>query len=397
MQSKSYLYILIIFITTVCLNKLAFAEISLTRDSIILFMAGDVMTGRGIDQVLPYPGDPRLYEPYVKDARDYVEMAEVVNGSIQKPVQCHYIWGDALEVLEQVAPDVRLINLETSITSSNEYWPGKRVHYKMHPKNVSCLKEARIDFCSLANNHVLDWSYPGLTETLDSLKDVNIKISGAGENLQEAEQPVTISVEGKGRVIVLSYGLSSSGIPSSWAAKKDRPGVNLLRSLSGETVQHVKEQIDKIKQAGDIVIASIHWGSNWGYAVPQGHIDFAHQLIDDAGVDIIHGHSSHHARPLEVYKGKLIIYGSGDFITDYEGISGHDEYRDDLVLMYFAHIDPNSGKLIQLQMIPLQIKKFRLNRASEKDIVWLKNTFNREGKVLGTQIQLSEDNVLTIY
>ncbi|MCH8262746.1 MAG: CapA family protein, partial [Proteobacteria bacterium] len=199
---------------------------SSTRDPITLFMAGDVMTGRGIDQVLPYPGDPRLYEPYVKDAKDYVVLAEVRNGPIQKPVQCHYIWGDALEVLEQIAPDVRLINLETSITTSHEYWPDKGIHYKMHPKNVSCLKEARIDYCSVANNHLLDWGYPGLTETLDSLKGVNIKISGAGENLHEAEQPAIISVEGKGRVIVFSYGFSSSGIPPSWAAKKDRPGVN---------------------------------------------------------------------------------------------------------------------------------------------------------------------------
>jgi len=80
----------------------------------------------------------------------------------------------------------------------------------------------------------------------------------------------------------------------------------------------------------------------------------------------------------------------------YEGISGHDEYRDDLVLMYFASIDPTSGKLVQLQMIPMQIKQFRLNRASERDIVWLKDTLNREGRSLGTRIQLTEDNVLTL-
>ncbi len=396
-QSKSYLYILIILFNTACLNKMAFAEMSSTRKPITLFMAGDVMTGRGIDQVLPYPGDPRLYESYVKNARDYVVLAEVINGTIQKPVPCDYIWGDALEVLARVAPDVRLINLETSITTSHEYWPNKGIHYKMHPNNVSCLKEARIDYCSLANNHVLDWGYPGLTETLDSLKGVNIKISGAGENLQQAQQPAIISVEGKGRVIVFSYGFNSSGIASSWAAQRDRPGVNLLHSLSARTVRQVKDQIDKIKQADDIIIASIHWGSNWGYAVPQGHIDFAHRLIDDAGVDVIHGHSSHHARPLEVYKGKLIIYGSGDFINDYEGISEHDEYRSDLVLMYFANIEPSSGKLVQLQMIPLQIKKFRLNRASENDIIWMKDTFNRESKTLGTRIQLNEDNVLTLH
>ena len=58
------------------------AEMSSTRDPITLFMAGDVMTGRGIDQVLPYPGDPRLYEPYVKDAKDYVVLAKTCSMSI---------------------------------------------------------------------------------------------------------------------------------------------------------------------------------------------------------------------------------------------------------------------------------------------------------------------------
>jgi poly-gamma-glutamate capsule biosynthesis protein CapA/YwtB (metallophosphatase superfamily) len=397
LRSKSYFHILGLLFITVSLSTVTYAEKMSTSNNITLFMGGDVMTGRGIDQVLPYPGDPRLYEPYIIDARDYVELAEDVNGPIKKPVQCHYIWGDALQEWERMAPDVRLINLETSVTTSHEYWPDKGINYKMHPKNVACLLEAGIDYCSLANNHVLDWGYSGLTETLASLADSNIKVSGAGENLQEAEQAAVINVAGKGRVIVFSYGLNSSGIPAVWAAKKDKAGVNLLRSLSARTVRHIKKQIDEVKQAGDIVIASIHWGSNWGYAVPQAHIDFAHRLIDDAGVDIIYGHSSHHPKPLEVYKGKLVIYGSGDFINDYEGISGHEEHRADLMLMYFASIDLVSGKLLQLQMIPMQIKQFSLKRASARDSLWLKDTLDREGSSLGTRIRLTDDNVLSLH
>ena len=61
----------------------------------------------------------------------------------------------------------------------------------------------------------------------------------------------------------------------------------------------------------------------------------AHSLLDEAGVDVIHGHSSHHVKGIEVYKGKAILYGCGDFLTDYEGIQGYEEFRDDLVLMYF--------------------------------------------------------------
>ena len=51
-----------------------------------LFMCGDVMTGRGIDQVLPHPSDPVLYEPYIRDAGQYVELAEQRNGRIPRTV-----------------------------------------------------------------------------------------------------------------------------------------------------------------------------------------------------------------------------------------------------------------------------------------------------------------------
>jgi poly-gamma-glutamate capsule biosynthesis protein CapA/YwtB (metallophosphatase superfamily) len=66
---------------------------------------------------------------------------------------------------------------------------------------------------------------------------------------------------------------------------------------------------------------------------------------------------------IEVYKGKPILYGCGDFLNDYEGISGHEAYRGDLALMYFVSMDSASGNLLRLQMTPMQIKRFRLNRA----------------------------------
>ena len=83
------------------------------KDEVTLFLCGDVMTGRGIDQVLPHPSDPRLEEPYVRSARDYVALAEAAHGPIPKPVDFSYIWGTALETLQHVKPDTRIINLET--------------------------------------------------------------------------------------------------------------------------------------------------------------------------------------------------------------------------------------------------------------------------------------------
>jgi len=373
-----------------------YVQLSRTSNLITIFMCGDVMTGRGIDQVLPHPGDPIIHEPYVRSATGYVELAERTNGPISKPVSFSYLWGDALGVLERVNPDLRMINLETSITTSNDYWRGKGIHYRMHPKNIPCLTAAKIDYCSLANNHVLDWGYGGLAETLETLKHANINSAGAGQNLQEAEMPAVMEVEGKGRVIVFSYGLQSSGIPFSWAASEDSPGVNLLRSLSDPTVRHIKEQVDAVKQQRDIVVASIHWGSNWGYGIPSEQREFAHKLIDHACVDVIHGHSSHHVKGIEVHKERPIIYGSGDFLNDYEGISGYENFRDDLALMYFLSMDPSTGKLIHLHMTPIQIKHFRTNRASRVDALWLRDVLNKEGKKFGTRVEMNQDNTLTL-
>jgi poly-gamma-glutamate synthesis protein (capsule biosynthesis protein) len=373
------------------------SEKSISPDFLInIFMCGDVMIGRGIDQVLPHPSDPTLYEPYVKNAMAYVWLAEKINGPIPKPVNFSYIWGDAIPELERRAPDLRIINLETSITKSGDYLRDKDIHYRMNPENIPCITAAKIDCCSLANNHILDWGYSGLTETLETLKKADVKFSGAGKDIEEAEAPAFMEIWGKGRVIFFSFGSETSGIPISWAARKDKPGVNLLKNLSEKAVDAIKEKVKKIKGPKDIVVASIHWGTNWGYEVTGEQRKFAHKLIDDAYVDIIHGHSSHHIKGIEVYRNKLILYGCGDFINDYEGISGYEHFRGDLGLMYFASLTPSTGNLFSLQMIPTQIKRFRVNRASKTDTLWLKEVLNKEGKKFRTQVELNKADTLNL-
>jgi poly-gamma-glutamate synthesis protein (capsule biosynthesis protein) len=225
---------------------------------------------------------------------------------------------------------------------------------------------------------------------------MRIRSAGAGEDLKEAETPAVLEVMGKGRVILFSFGSKTSGIPLSWAASEERPGVNLLKDFSEKTVQDIKVKAQALKRQGDIVVASIHWGGNWGYEIPRGQREFAHQLIDEAGIDLIHGHSSHHVKGIEVYQGKLILYGSGDFLNDYEGISGHESFRDDLGLMYFPDVDPSTGKLLALKMTPTQIKRFRVNRASRSDALWLRDVLNREGREFRTRVELNKDFFLTL-
>jgi poly-gamma-glutamate synthesis protein (capsule biosynthesis protein) len=364
------------------------------RDGLVtLFLCGDVMTGRGVDQILPHPGDPRLRETYVRHAQTYVDLAEEVNGPIERPVDFAWPWGDALTALTAVAPDARVVNLETSITRSDDLAPGKAVHYRMSPENVPCLTAARPDACALANNHVLDFGRQGLEDTLRALAAAGIAAAGAGRDASEARRPAVVPVRGGGRVVVASSGTQSSGIPPAWAATRDRAGVDLLPDLSVATADELADRLRQVKRPGDIAVASIHWGTNWGYEVPAEHVGFAHRLID-RGVDVVHGHSSHHPRPIQVYRGKLILYGCGDFIDDYEGISGYEQYRDDLRLLYFASLEPETGRLVRLRMASMQARRMRLHRASREDVEHQCGVLNGIGHRFGSQVDLGGDGML---
>jgi len=362
---------------------------------IVLFLSGDVMTGRGIDQILPHPSDPVLYEPAMKSAKAYVQLTEEATGPISTPVDFAYIWGDALAELQHIAPDARIINLETAVTRSKN-WEDKGINYRMSPDNVACLTVAQIDCAVLANNHVLDWRTTGLVETVDALRKAGIKTAGASRTRTEAEAPAVLEVAGKGRILVFAYGSETSGVPWHWAVGEDTPGVNLLADFSDKTIAHIKARVQETKRPGDIVVVSLHWGGNWGYDIPPTRRKFAHQLIDEAGVDVIHGHSSPHVKGIEVYTDKLILYGCGDFLNDYEGISGREEYRGDLSLMYFAAVEPSTGHLASLRVTPMLTKHFRKQRASRADAEWLRDILSREDKKLGTRVELEKDNALTL-
>jgi poly-gamma-glutamate synthesis protein (capsule biosynthesis protein) len=310
--------------------------------SIRLFLAGDVMTGRGVDQILARPSAPELHEPYVTDAGEYVRLAEQVSGPVPRGVASDYIWGDALAEWERMTPAARVVNLETSITRRSEHEP-KGINYRMHPDNIGCLRAAHVDICILANNHALDYGPRGLIETLETLERADLRFVGAGRNRAEAARPV----------------------------------------------------VARLKLPGDVAVLSIHWGGNWGYDVPRQYINFAHRLVE-GGIDIVYGHSSHHVRPIEIYRGRLVLYGCGDFIDDYEGITGYERYRDDLVLMFFPTIGRQNGQLQTLEMTPLRIRHMRLNRASLADAEWICETVNTISRAFGTRVALTEHGALRL-
>jgi poly-gamma-glutamate synthesis protein (capsule biosynthesis protein) len=190
--------------------------------------------------------------------------------------------------------------------------------------------------------------------------------------------------------------MPTSGIPHSWAAGPDRSGVALVDAPNATAAADFADRLRRTARPDDIVVASVHWGPNWGYGVSRDEIRFAHALVD-AGADVVHGHSSHHPRPLEVYHDRLVLYGCGDLVDDYEGIGGYARYRDDLRLLYLVSVEPGTGRLTGLRMVPLQARRMRLDHASAEDTDWLRTVLDRcSRRDFGTRVETADDGTLTV-
>lgn len=359
-----------------------------------LCLAGDVMCGRGIDRIQRHPGDPLVHERWVRSAETYVELAEAVSGAIPRRVDPAYVWGDALDALARLRPDAVVANLETAVTDRGTPWQGKPIHYRMHPANAGVLTVAGIDIVSLANNHVLDWSRPGLEQTLDVVHAHGLRTVGAGRDAAEAWAPVTVDVAGM-RLVVAAVASPTAGVPAAWAAGADEPGVAYVPDFSDGSVALIAEALAQVQRPDDIVVLSIHWGPNWGHAIPTDRRRFAHAVIDVAGVDVVHGHSSHHPLGVEVHHGRLIVHGCGDLVTDYEGIGGHEGFRGELGGLWFVDLGP-TGALRGLTMVPTRLRRFRLTRPDADDVTWLADTMDAACRPLGTRMEVAPSGHLAL-
>lgn len=349
-----------------------------------LLLAGDVMLGRGVDQIMPHPCDPEIPDPRTRSALDFVYAAEGVNGTIPRPVEPDYIWGDALPYLQAPGPTLRLLNLETAITTAPRP-AAKRITYRMNPRNIAALRAFRPDCCALANNHLLDWGEAGLVETLETLDRAGLAHAGAGRDEAGAWRARCLPRPDGGRLVMLSIAEGSSGVPPAWAAGPARPGVARLEGSLDRRIARVAAAIGAVKRPGDFAIASIHWGDNWGFQVSRDQLAFARRAIEEAGVDLLHGHSSHHPRQMAVHRGKLILFGCGDLINDYEGIARHRDQRPDLVALYRVQLAGTA--LAAVEILPFRLRRFRLQRASAEEAAWLAARVNAHSGPFNTAWQ----------
>lgn len=290
------------------------------------------------------------------------------------------IWGNILPILQTA--DLRIANLETSITNHPKKWPDKAFNYRMHPENIPCLTTPGLHYCSLANNHILDYSAAGMYDTIASLNSAGIKCSGAGSDLASARTPALLQFRG-----VSMACFSFSDHYSYWAATDTKEGINWIDPGNwndqdrDKNVHEIKELIRPFREKVDLIGVSLHWGPNYRWDIPRSFVHFAHALIDDCGVDLIHGHSSHHIQGIEIYNKKPIFYGCGDFLDDY---AVDEEFRNDLGFLYMIDYDQNQKKWKKLKLFPTKIEHFQVNLAEGNDKKWLQTKIKSLCESFGT-------------
>ncbi|NLW40287.1 MAG: CapA family protein [Tissierellia bacterium] len=232
----------------------------------------------------------------------------MLDGSVRKVID-RYGYSYPWEGVEHYFRNSHLsvINLETSITDRGTIWPDKEYNFRSSYKNLDAMKKAGINIATLANNHVLDYGYDGLLDTLMYLEKSGIQYAGAGRNKEEALKGSIVEINGL-KVGIIAF---SRVIPHvDWYATNKRPG--LVGAYDGHTHDMMK-RIDDLKREVDILILSIHWGKERSSYPRAEEIAVAKKAID-RGVDIVMGHHPHVLQGIEIYKDKPIFYSLGNFV-----------------------------------------------------------------------------------
>jgi poly-gamma-glutamate capsule biosynthesis protein CapA/YwtB (metallophosphatase superfamily) len=300
---------------------------------ITLALTGDVMLGRGV--------------------------AEAVDRHLLRPEE---LWGDVMPHLE--ASDLRIINLECPLTDHERRWTRtpKRPHFRAPPSAIETLRAAKIDACSLANNHTVDFEERGLLDTIEHLEAAGIRHAGAGRNREEAATPTFLDVPAKRRIHRVAL-LAFTAIEPPFAAGADRPGTNYLPvSLEPEVLGRVERAVSAVREMGaDTVVFSNHWGPNWVQRPRDLFRRFARAVMD-RGVDVYYGHSAHVFQAVELYRGKPILYDTGDFIDDYPI---HPELRNDWSFLFRVSVE--GGSFERLELTPVKLRYARVGLATGEE------------------------------
>jgi poly-gamma-glutamate capsule biosynthesis protein CapA/YwtB (metallophosphatase superfamily) len=308
-----------------CFQPVVFITLKVDNNKLIIGLTGDIMMGRGVDLMINKKG-------------------------------YSYIWGNTLPLLQ--GTDLNIVNLETALTSSTSK-KVKTFNFKAGPDKVRSLTRGRVTVTNLANNHILDFSEEGLIDTIHTLNSAGIKYAGAGLDDEEAARPVMLN---RNEIIIGVLGFTDN--EPDWKAGPSCCGVNYIDVSVLKDRNRALLHITKLKKEADIVIVSIHWGPNRKEFPDYHFIDFAHEMAEQ-GADIIHGHSAHNFQGIEIYKHKLILYDTGDFVDDYrvDGFFKNDH-------SFFFRVEVSKRGITKLELFPVLISACQVNLSTAGDFKW---------------------------
>jgi poly-gamma-glutamate synthesis protein (capsule biosynthesis protein) len=229
--------------------------------------------------------------------------------------------------------DLTFAQLETTVSTRGAKVPNARLAMRAPPAMLTAAHAAGIGVMSFAGNHCLDYGYEAFFDTLEHAQQAGISLCGAGNDLQQALQPVFVHA-GALRVAVIA---ANSILPEGYAAGKDKAGCAPLRASTvyeqvepdqPGTPARIRTFADKgdlaalsravadAKRQADLVLVSIHWGIHMVPILIADYQREAARVLIEAGADAILGHHPHVLKGVEFHRGRPIFYSLGNFAIE---------------------------------------------------------------------------------
>jgi poly-gamma-glutamate synthesis protein (capsule biosynthesis protein) len=314
-------------------------------------------------------------------------LGRLVNETLREHPPAHP-WGDVAPILW--GADAFLVNLECAITSRVVRWHNghyKPFHFRADPDGaVNTLRAGRVDLASLANNHIVDFGFDGLLDTIAALDAAHIAHAGAGRDLGAARSPAIVSIKGF-RVAVVAF----ADYPEAWSATADTPGLAFTRvAIDDASFAPVAEALGAARAVSDVVVFSIHWGPNMQERPTGEFRHFAHRVID-SGATIFWGHSAHVVQGIE-FRGKgVILYDTGDFVDDY---AVDRALRNDLGALFLLRVRP--GAVNSVELVPTQIANMQVTVAHNEERAWFLRRLDGLSRELGSEVIVDPAGVVRV-
>lgn len=255
------------------INKaLESAGLKKNEDEIVMVAVGDVMLSRTVEKTMM---DKKNFKyPFIKTA-ELTSGADITFGNLETPI----ISG-------------RLIN-------TSEFT------FRTDPRSLSGLRYAGFDVLSLANNHMMNFGEEGLEETLKNLDAAEIRHAGAGIGSDNIGKSAVMTVKGV-RFSFLAFTYNTD------VRKDPKLGEYGVQNMD---MKNMQKAVKLAKEVSDVVVVSMHAGTEYRTRSGRFQQDFSHSAID-AGADLVIGHHPHVVQEAEKYNGKYIIYSLGNFVFD---------------------------------------------------------------------------------